>query len=254
MTLWLRQIALVSQDRDRIAADFRAVLGLEIGHIDPGVGQFGLHNAIFPVGGQFIEVVAPVKDGTTAGRYLERRGGDGGYMVILQCSDHAPVKRRAAQLGLRKVLEFDEKEYACMQLHPRDTGGSFLEVDHQAGSVPPEGAWWPAGRHWQDAVRSERVNSIAAAELQAPDPDKLASRWGEILEVPVTRGERNVPTLALANANLRFVPDADGRGEGLGGIDLAATNRAQALAAARERGCLAGADTVSISGMRIRLV
>ncbi len=254
MTLWLRQIALVAQDRDRAAEDFRTVLGLEIGHVDPGVGQFGLHNAILPVGGQFIEIVAPVKDGTTAGRYLERRRGDGGYMVILQCSDHAPVKRRAAELALRKVLEFDEREYACMQLHPRDTGGSFLEVDHQAGSVPPEGAWWPAGRHWQDAVRTDRVNAIAAAELQAPDPDELAARWGEILEVPVTRGEGGVPTLALDNARLRFVPDADGRGEGLGGIDLVATNRARALAAARERGCLAGDDVVSICGMRLRLV
>jgi len=253
MTLWLRQIALVAKDRDRAVEQFRAVLGLEIGHVDPGVGQFGLHNAILPVGGQFIEIVAPVKDGTTAGRYLERRGGDGGYMVILQCSDHAPVKRRAAELGLRKVLEFDEREYACMQFHPRDTGGSFLEVDHQANSVPPAGAWWPAGKHWQDAVRTDRVNGIAAAEVQAPDPEKLALRWSEILETPVTK-PGGVPSLALANATLRFVPDADGRGEGLGGIDLTATERARALAAAREHGLLGAGGALALCGMRVRLV
>jgi hypothetical protein len=253
MTLWLRQIALVAKDRDRAAADFGAVLGLQIGHVDPGVGQFGLHNAILPVGGQFLEIVAPVREGTTAGRYLERRGGDGGYMVILQCSDHAPVKRRVAELGLRKVLEFDEREYACLQLHPRDTGGSFLEVDHQANSVPPGGDWWPAGRRWKDAVRTERVSAIAAAEIQAPDPEKLAARWGEILELPVTL-RSGVPTLALANAALRFVPDADGRGEGLGGIDLAATDRAGALAAARERGVLGANDVLALCGMRVRLV
>jgi hypothetical protein len=255
MTLWLRQIALVARDRDRAVGDFRAVLGLEIGHVDPGVGQFGLHNAILPVGGQFLEIVAPVREGTTAGRYLERRGGDGGYMVILQCSDHAPVKRRAAELGLRRVLEFDEGEYACLQLHPRDTGGSFLEVDHQANSAPPEGAWWPAGRHWQDAVRTQRVSGIAAAEIQAPDPEKLAARWGEILEMPVAK-PAGAPTLALANAALRFVPDADGRGEGLGGIDLVATDRAAVLAAARERGLLApaAADAIALCGMRVKLV
>ena len=72
--------------------------------------------------------------------------------------------------------------------------------------------------------------------------------------MPVTRGESGVPTLALDNATLRFVTDADGRGEGLGGIDLVATNRARALAAARERACLAGDDVVSICGMRLRLV
>jgi hypothetical protein len=253
MTLWLRQIALVAQDRDRVVEDLRAVLGLEIGHVDPGVGQFGLHNAILPVGGQFLEIVAPVREGTTAGRYLERRGGDGGYMVILQCSDHAPVKRRAAELGLRKVLEFDEREYSCLQLHPRDTGGSFLEVDHQANSTPPDGAWWPAGKHWQDAVRTERASGIAAAELQAPDPEKLAARWGEILETPVAV-QGGVPTLALGNATLRFVRDADGRGEGLGGIDVTATDRAAALSAARERGLLGPGGALALGGLRVRLV
>jgi hypothetical protein len=253
MTLWLRQIALLAKDRDKAVDDLRAVLGLEIGHIDPGVGQFGLHNAILPVGGQFIEIVAPVRDGTTAGRYLERRGGDGGYMVILQCSDHAPVKRRATELGLRKVLEFDDREYSCMQFHPRDTGGSFLEVDHQANSAPPEGGWWPAGEHWKAAVRTERVNAIAAAEVQAPDPEKLALRWSEILETPVTRPGA-VPALVLGNATLRFVPDADGRGEGLGGIDLVATDRAGTLAAARERGLLDAGDLIALCGMRVRLV
>ncbi len=253
MTLWLRQIALVAQDRDRVVEDFRAVLGLEIGHIDPGVGQFGLHNAILPVGGQFIEIVAPVREGTTAGRYLERRGGDGGYMVILQCSDHAPVKQRAAELRLRKVLEFDQHGYSCLQFHPRDTGGSFLEVDHQAGSVPPDGAWWPAGKHWQDAVRSERVKGIAAAEIQAADPPKLAARWGEILELPVMNPS-GVPSLALGNAMLRFVGDADGRGEGLAGIDFETTDRARVLAAARERGLLVAGDELTLCGMRLRLV
>jgi len=253
MTLWLRQIAGVARDRDRTAADFRAVLGLEVGHVDPGVGRFGLHNVLLPVGGQFIEIVAPVKEGTTAGRYLERRRGDGGYMVILQASDHAPVKRRVAELGLRSVLEFEQRGYACLQLHPRDTGGSFLEVDHQADSVPPDGPWEPAGQHWKDFVRTERVRAIAAAEIQAPDPENLAARWSEILELPVVRASGAV-TLALANATLRFVPDEDGRGEGLGGIDLVAADRAAAVASARERGRLGADGALALCGMRVRLV
>jgi hypothetical protein len=253
MTLWIRQIALVAHDRDKVVEDFRAVLGLEVGFVDPGVGQFGLHNALLPVGGQFIEIVAPVKDGTTAGRYLERRRGDGGYMVILQCSDHTPVKQRAADLGLRKVLEFDEHAYSCLQLHPRDTGGSFLEVDCHRGSTPPYGPWSPAGKRWRDAVRTERVFGIAAAEVQGPEPEKLAARWGEILELPVAN-EGGVPTLALANGTIRFVRDADGRGEGLGGIDLIAADRARVLAAARERGVLGDEERIAICGMRVRLV
>ena len=40
---------------------------------DPGVGEFGLINAVFPVGDTFVEVVSAVQPGTTAGRYLARR-------------------------------------------------------------------------------------------------------------------------------------------------------------------------------------
>ena len=50
----------------------------------------------------------------------DRRGGDGGYMVICQCDDHRPRKQRVAQLGIRKVMESDGPEYSVMQLHPRD--------------------------------------------------------------------------------------------------------------------------------------
>ena len=41
------------------------------------MGQFGLTNAVFTVGDTFVEVVAPAQPDTTAGRYLERRGGHG---------------------------------------------------------------------------------------------------------------------------------------------------------------------------------
>jgi hypothetical protein len=48
------------------------------------VGRFGLTNAVFAVGDTFVEVVAPTQPDTTAGRYLKRRGGDGGYMAIFR--------------------------------------------------------------------------------------------------------------------------------------------------------------------------
>src|SRR2546421_11609654 len=117
MSLKLRQIALVAHKLPPIVDQMREVLGLEVGYRDPGVKVFGLENAIFPVGNQFIEVVSPIREGTAGGRYLDRRDGDGGYMVILQCDDHAPRKRRAAELGLRKALESDEPDYGIMQLH-----------------------------------------------------------------------------------------------------------------------------------------
>ena len=47
------------------------MLDLEVGFRDPGVELFGLRNAVIPVGDTFLEVVSPIKEGTTAGRLLE---------------------------------------------------------------------------------------------------------------------------------------------------------------------------------------
>jgi hypothetical protein len=68
MSLRIRQIALVARDLSRAVEHLEKVLGLDVAFRDPGVGAFGLHNAVLPVGTQFLEVVSPLKDGTTAGR------------------------------------------------------------------------------------------------------------------------------------------------------------------------------------------
>ena len=253
MWLRLRQIALVAKDLPPIVEDMHEVLGLEVGFRDPGVKTFGLQNAIFPVGSQFIEVVSPIQEGTAGGRYLERRRGDGGYMVILQCDQHAPRKKRVADLSIRKVLEHDGKEYCVMQLHPRDTGGSFLEIDFQADGEDPNGPWEPAGHNWKAAVRTEIVRGIAAAEIQSPEPQALAEKWSKILELPLNRDASGNPGIRLQNATIRFVKERDGRGEGLGGLDLVAADRARMLANAQKRGRLSG-DVVTLCGMRIRPV
>ena len=60
-----------------------------------------------------------------------------------------------------------------MQLHPQDTSGSFLEIDVQVGGEPLDGPWMPAGKNWQKAIRTERVDGIAAAEIQSPEPEAV---------------------------------------------------------------------------------
>src|ERR1700759_4624905 len=103
----LRQIALVGQDLAAAEADIRAILGLDYAYNDPGVGKFGLKNAVFPVGETFLEVVSPKQAGTTAGRLLEKRGGDGGYMVILQVRDIETARAGIAAAKARVVEQAD---------------------------------------------------------------------------------------------------------------------------------------------------
>ncbi|MDZ4374345.1 MAG: hypothetical protein U1C74_23385, partial [Phenylobacterium sp.] len=71
----LRQIALVARDLEAVKADIVAVLGLGGDYADPGVGKYGLRNAVWPIGDTFLEVVSPESEGTTAGRLLDKRQG-----------------------------------------------------------------------------------------------------------------------------------------------------------------------------------
>ena len=249
MWLRVRQIALVANKLAPIVDDMKNVLGLEVCFRDPGVKVFGLENALFPVGNQFIEVVSPIQDDTAGGRYLQRRKGDGGYMCILQAEEHAPVKEHIAKLGIRKVIDHDTSHFHNMQLHPRDTGGTFLEIDHQPGGEAPDGPWEPAGKNWKPAVRTNVVKAINAVEIQSPEPDALGKRWAEILNLPLKNG-----AIAVDNASIRFVKETDGRGEGLSGLDLAATDKKHALDAAEKQGRRLSDDTVLVCGMRIKLV
>ena len=255
MWLRLRQIALVAPELEPAVDELCALFGLEVCFRDPGVAHFGLVNALLPLGNQFVEIVAPTREGTAGGRYLDRRGGAGGYMVITQCDDHAPRRKRVGQLGIRIVNQFDTHEFKNMQMHPKDTGGSFFEIDQQLGqgALAADGPWEPAGgADWKKARRTERVARIAAAEIQCDDPGKVARRWGEIAELPVRGGAQ--PTIELDNATLRFVPCTDGRPEGLGGLDLAANDRAGILATAKSRGVKVAGNQVQSCGIRFNLL
>jgi hypothetical protein len=258
MWLRLRQIALVAEKLEPVVDDLREVLGIEVCYRDPGVERFGLENALFPIGNQFLEVVAPIREGTAGGRYLERRGGDGGYMVITQCDDHAPRRKRVEELGIRLAHQFEVPgHFKNMQLHPRDTGGSFFEIDEQLGdrAHDPDGPWDPAGGDgWKEARRLDRVSAILAAEIQSPSPRELAERWAAIAQVRLEKDGAGNPVMPLDGAAVRFVPLADDRGEGLAGLDLEAVDRRAILEAARARGCYRDDSQVYICGMRMNLV
>src|SRR5258708_13076358 len=102
-----------------------------------------------------------------------------------------------------------------MELHPRDTGGRFLEMDFQKGGEDINGPWEPAGKDFHKAIRTEVVRGIAAAEIQSPDPKDLAERWSKIVEIPLKPDKAANPSIRLENATIRSVKDTDSRGEAL---------------------------------------
>jgi hypothetical protein len=250
--LKIRQIALVARHDLVAAQEFIDTLGLAIAFHDPGIKGLGLHNTLMPIGTQLLEIVAPITEGTTAERFLLRRKGAGGYMVITQTDDHPPRRSRVEDLGIRIVGQFHDDDFTNMQLHPADTGGSFLEIDQQVGGEDPMGPWSPAGPDWQQAIRTDLVSAITAAEMQCEDPDKVATRWSEIIEIERADVD-GVPTIPLDGATLRFVPVTDGRGEGLAGIDLACSDPETVKANAANKKLPVADDHVVLVGMRCYL-
>jgi hypothetical protein len=115
----------------------------------------------------------------------------------------------------------------------------MLSFGWQPGTRNPGGPWHPAAYDGKAPFKPGPITAMTGAELQSDDPDRLARRWSEVMERPVeTRGEQRV--IALDDATLRFVEATDGRGEGLGGLDLACADPARA-------------GLVQICGIRFRL-
>src|SRR5262249_16333795 len=171
----LRQIALVAGDLEKNVDDLCAVLGLEVCYRDPGVAEFGLHNALMPIATSFLEVVSPQQPGTTAGRLLEKRRGDGGYMVIVQTDDLARDRKRVDELGIRVVSQVELPDAATIHLHPRDVGGAILSLDQMR---PPD-SWRWAGPEWREHLRSDVTQKLLGVEIQAADSAAMAARWAQ---------------------------------------------------------------------------
>jgi hypothetical protein len=174
----LRQVALVAADLGATADRLRSVLRLTAPYRDPGIEEFGLDNAVFEVGDTFLEVVSPVREGTTAGRYLRRRGGDSGYMAIFQVDDLDAVRDRLPDLGVRVVWQADLADMAGTHLHPRDVPGAIVSLDRPS---PPD-AWRWAGPRWSGGAPADREpGGITGLTVTSPDPARLAERWAEVL-------------------------------------------------------------------------
>ena len=256
MRIQLRQICLVARDLEATIEDLEQIFGIRRCFVDPGVGKWGLVNTLLPVGRNMLEVVAPVENNTAAGRYLARRNGDGGYMVICQADSKAhqqAVRQRALDNGVRIAWEAERESWNICQIHPGDMKAAFFEIDWDAAN-DFEGNWEPAGGSgWFDKVDQSVTVDYAAVELQGPDPVGLAELWSKVAGLPLAR-DGAVLSMALNNVAVRFVEATDGRGYGLGGLDLKVADRPRILAAAKARGAYVSDDEVRVSGVRFRLL
>lgn len=186
----LRQAVFAARDLGGMVERLDAELDLGEPFRDEAVGLFGLENSVFAIGDQFLEVVSPVQGDTAAGRLIERRGGDCGYMAMFQVEDVAVARQRAGDLGVREVFEVSLDDITEAHLHPVDMRGAIVSVSQPE----PAGEWRWGGPGWRERAVSGEISGLTVA---VADPDAVRERWQGVIggELPV-----------------EFVADADEKG------------------------------------------
>jgi hypothetical protein len=244
--LRIRQVVFVVRDLAACSRQLAALLALDPPYRDPGVAEFGIDNAVFAFGEQFIELISPVQAGTAAGRHLERRG-EGGYMLILQTGDFDRARARLRALGVRTVWETELPDIRAMHLHPKDIGGAIVSIDQP---LPAESWRWGGPWRRQEGRRGEQ--RVSAVTVEAARPRDMAGRWAEVLgpdAQPAEGGER----LALAQGSIEFVPPG-ARGEGIAGWTWEVADLASLRRAAREQGLAIDGDRLALFGAEVTLL
>jgi hypothetical protein len=248
--LRLRQICLVAPALQTAAESIGRIFGIPECHRDKGVEKFGLENVLFAFGNSFIEVVAPLRDGTAAGRFLQRSSGNGGYMAIFDCDDPERRKERALALGVRIAHEMDYPNFRGVQLHPADCRATMLEFDHTSNGEAIDGPYYPAGPHWQQARRPDRVLGIKSIDVESHDTAGIARHWSALMDVPVDVDVDGTAMLQLDFGAIRFVSAPPGTAERLAAINVVVPDPSAVMRAAAAEACRATEVGFQLCGVR----
>ena len=246
----IRQLVLVAEDRDKVVNDLCNLFKIEVAFYDPGIIHFGLENAVIPVGDTFLEVVSPVQENTTAGRYLERRKGDGGYMVIVQTEDLAKEKERVESEGIQIVWNADRTEEEIraqgIHLHPKELG-TILSLD----TMDPPSSWLWASTNWEEKVNTEVSNCLNGVHLQSKDPEVMMRKWEKALGREGIY-ENNQFVIKLNESRVVFVEDSDGRGEGIESFEISVKDKESVIKSSEDLGLYFNGE-VQIGGAKFLL-
>ena len=235
---------MVSGLRDPIVNDLCELFNFEVAFNDPGVAHFGLENAVIPIGTDFLEVVSPVEENTTAGRYLNKRGGDGGYMIIIQVDKFEDSQKLVNEYNIKTVWETDLPKAKAMHLHPKQMGGAILSLDW----MEPKESWKWAGPNWEENI-SGPIKGIDGVEIQSDDPELMLNTWLRVLG-DVERDHEN--KILLDNTWIKFSQATDGRGPGISAFSLKAENSNEIIERAQNLGFMVDGK-ITIGGVKFYL-
>lgn len=125
----LDHVGIAVQDLDAALASYKERYGVEPLHREVVAAQ-GVEEAMLPVGGSFVQLLAPLSPDTTVGRFIERNG-EGLHHVAFAVADIDAALAHLAAEGARlidPVAKPGSRNSRIAFVHPKDLSGTLIEL------------------------------------------------------------------------------------------------------------------------------
>ena len=194
----LKMVVLASRDARAETARAVGLLGVSAGVHDPFIGALGLADEVFAVGDTYVQILEPLDEKSRAHRWITRKGGDAGYLLVVQTDDADGVIQRCAEAGVRVTFDGVFEGNRVVQLHAGDLRILF-EIDEMQH-------WdtWHWDRPETDPAVPEAVSDLVAVDCIVDEPVRLAGLLGTLLAIPHDGGS----TLTIGGRRVRFLEGA----------------------------------------------
>ena len=246
----LRQLVIATSEMDLLADSICDLFELKRTFSDPELIVFGLQNVLIPLGDTFLELVTPVKENTSAERFLKKRGGDGGYMVIVDSVDLDKERKRLENVGMEIVWyenrKFDGIHGQALHLHPKQVGGAILSIDN----MKPASSWLWAGREWEKDINKSLVSHFSGVNICSPDPDNLLCNWERALG---RKRAADGTSIDLSGSSINFVINTQSQSEHISAFQIHTGKRLEIEKRAASRGVFIN-NNIRLGGVDFLLV
>ena len=195
----LRMVVFATRSLEAETARAVASLDVKVGVHDPFIGALGLSDEVFAVGDTFVQVLEPRDDTSRVHRWMERRGGDAAYLLVVQTDDADGIVQRCGEAGVRVTFDGLFEGNRVMQLHAGD-----LQVLIEIDEMQDWSTWhWGKPEGHDDAVAV--LTDLVAVDCVVDDPERIAALTATVLGVPHAGGT----DLTLGARRVRFAAGAD---------------------------------------------
>ncbi|MGH6644225.1 MAG: hypothetical protein ACRED3_16175 [Bradyrhizobium sp.] len=216
----VRHYVIAAKDLEAVCGQLYTLLDIEPPTKPPEKEPtlaFGFRTRMMRVGTTMIEVVSPIREKHQLQDFFLERGGDGGFMVVMQTYDDTALLARAAAANHK--LAFEMKNFMGQHLMQFDykTFGARFEFY----KYTPEDNWWgnPLTGDYNDPKAAE---DILGAEVAVENPGAIAETAASTF-----LGKRDGASVHFIDRRIDFVAPV-GQARGLTALYLKAKDRSRA--------------------------